>query len=111
MTVNQQIIVLPIDNADYSKSIPVFLFLIPYQNFINFRISLKQDLVSFPKKEIDFCLRVVFIQFFNQRGRQNDITNESSLYDQDPGESVTHASFWSKIEKSSRFGQELSNIL
>ena len=56
--------------------------LVPDQHLPQVRMPLEQSFIPFSDEEIYGCIGVVVMQFFDQRGGQDDIANESGLYDE-----------------------------
>ena len=46
-------------------------------------MSLEQGFIAFSDEEIDLGIGVMLVQFFDQRGGQDDVADEGRLYDEE----------------------------
>jgi hypothetical protein len=82
--IDDRVITSASDDAQQSKEVPEFpLLFVPYQYFSQVWVSGEQGFVAFSDKEIDLGIGMVLTQFFDQHGGQNDVADESRLYDEE----------------------------
>lgn len=72
------------DDAQQSKEVPEFpLLFVPYHYLSQVWVSLEQGFIAFSDEEIDLGIGVMLVQFFDQRGGQDDVADEGRLYDEE----------------------------
>ena len=84
LCIDDRVITSASDDAQQSKEVPEFpLLFVPYQYFSQVWVSREQGFVAFSDEEIYGCIGVMLVQFFDQRGGQDDVADEGRLYDEE----------------------------